>query len=61
MIEYVYFPEDLNQGLSEVEAKKRLSLFGKNEIVFKEKHKTLKLFLKQFKNIISIILIDGEL
>lgn len=44
-------------GLTQVEAEKRLIEYGPNEISITQKNSALKLFLNQFKNILTIILI----
>ncbi len=44
-------------GLSDEEAKRRLSKYGPNEIALKRKRSITTLFLKQFKSILIIVLI----
>ena len=44
-------------GLSEVEAKRRLNLFGKNVLVEKNKKSKLRIFFDQFKNVMIILLL----
>ncbi|MEM1675715.1 MAG: cation-transporting P-type ATPase [Desulfurococcaceae archaeon] len=46
---------DVSNGLSDSEAKRRINVFGRNEIVVKTKN-PVEMFIKQFKNILLIIL-----
>ncbi|MCX7965155.1 MAG: cation-transporting P-type ATPase, partial [Syntrophorhabdaceae bacterium] len=48
---------DVGNGLSEEEVKKRLEKYGYNELQKEEKLSPLALFLSQFKNLLTIILI----
>ena len=48
-------------GLSEVEAQKRLNDFGKNELREKESDPTWKIFLESFKDPMVIILIGAAI
>lgn len=45
------------EGLSDKEAERRLSLFGKNVLIQKNKKSKWKIFLSQFKNIMVILLL----
>ena len=45
------------EGLSDQEAERRLSLFGKNVLIQKNKKSKWKIFLSQFKNIMVILLL----
>jgi len=45
------------KGLTEAEAKRRLSVYGKNEIVEEKKESTLKMFLSQFTSPIILLLL----
>ena len=45
------------EGLSNQEAKRRLDLYGKNELIKKKKKSKLKIFFNQFKNIMIILLL----
>lgn len=46
-----------DRGLSEEEAKSRLATYGTNELVAEEKTSALKIFVKQFKNLLLAILL----
>lgn len=48
---------DLHQGLPEEEAKRRLEIYGYNELKKEEKVSPLTIFFNQFKNILILILI----
>ncbi len=49
--------ESAHEGLTEVEARRRLEHFGPNELKTEERASPVKLFLDQFKNILIIILL----
>lgn len=51
--------EATEEGLSSEEAKKRLSVFGLNKIEQKKRVSRLRLFLRQFKNPLIIVLVVG--
>lgn len=44
-------------GLSDVEAKKRQNILGKNVLIEKNKKSKLSIFLKQFKNVMIVLLL----
>lgn len=48
-------------GLSDSEATKRLSVFGKNELPSDKKLSTLKIFLRQFNNVLMYVLLVAAL
>ena len=52
---------DENIGLSEQEAKTRLSKNGKNELVKQKKETPLQMFIEQFEDPMVIILIIGAI
>jgi len=52
---------DPTKGLSKEEVKKRLAQYGFNEIQIKDKDTALKIFFRQFKNVLIIILLIATL
>ena len=52
---------DLNQGLSEAEARERLAKYGTNELKHKEGPTLLEMFLGQFKDFLVLILIGASI
>lgn len=55
--EILSYQKTTKNGLSSVEAQKRLLEYGKNELPHKKKDSIFKLFISQFKNPIELILV----
>jgi Ca2+-transporting ATPase len=48
---------DIDQGLSQLDAQKRLNLYQRNEISFKKRPSLVVIFILQFKNVIVLLLL----
>ena len=55
--ETLSYQKSTKNGLSSIEAQKRLLEYGKNELPHKKKDSIFKLFISQFKNPIELILV----